>query len=137
MDLSKLTQGEKVIAGSGVALLIFSFLPWFEIGPFDNNGWDNFLSLLGILIGIAMVIVVLVQRFTTTQLPRLPVPWTQAMLIGGVASFVLVLLQFLVGDEISGVDMDRQFGLFLGLLASAGLAAGGYLRSREPADTTM
>ncbi|HET7654039.1 MAG TPA: hypothetical protein VFK42_13460 [Acidimicrobiales bacterium] len=135
MDLNKLTQGEKVIAGSGVALLIFSFFPWFGLGGGSHNGWDNFLSALAILIGVVMVAQIAIARFTETKLPDVPIGWGMLhMILGGVAA-VFVLLQLLVGDKVSAlgfsVDLDRKFGVFLGLLAALGLAGGGYLKWQE------
>ena len=137
MDFNKLSQGEKIIVVSGVLLLVFSFFPWFGLGEGSHNGWDNALSLVAVLIGIIMVVQVALARFTTVQLPALPVPWGQVHLGLGVLALVLVVLQLLLGDKIdvvvAEIDLDRKVGIFLGLLASIGLAAGGFLRSKEPA----
>ena len=42
MDLTKLTLGDKVLAGSGLALFIFSFFPWFGVDGYGGGGnaWD-------------------------------------------------------------------------------------------------
>jgi hypothetical protein len=146
VDLNKLSPAEKIIAGSGVALLIISFLPWFGLRSYSVNGWNNPLSSLAVIVGILMVVQIAFARFTSVTLPKLPVTWGRAHLILGVVAFALVVLQFIVGDKISAsgltglgirlsVDLDRKFGLFLGLIASAGLAYGGYQRSREPEAT--
>ena len=136
MDLSKLSQGEKAIAGSAVVLLIASFLPWFKldlgIAEPSRNGWGNVLSMLGILVGLVMLLQIVLAKFTTTKLPTPPVPWGRVHLILGVAAFALILLQAVVGDSVLGVDLDRAFGLFIGVLAAAGLAYGGFVRSKEP-----
>lgn len=140
MDFNKLSQGERIIAISGVLLLVFAFFPWFgletPIFELTRNGWDNVLSLLAVLLGIIMVLQVVLANFTTVQLPALPVPWGQVHLGLGVLAFVLVLLQVLLGDEVGGVDFDRKVGAFLGLLAALGLAAGGFVRSKEPEAAT-
>ena len=38
MDLTKLTLGDKVLAGSGLALFVFSFLPWFGVEGYGGGG---------------------------------------------------------------------------------------------------
>ncbi len=55
MDLSKLTLGSKIVAGSGILLLIDSFLHWQEVnfGPISDgvtmwHGW-------GVLIGLTLL----------------------------------------------------------------------------------
>ena len=61
MDLSKLTTGDKVIAGRGIALFIFSFFPGSGSTPASassaENGWYS-IFLAGrhpVLLGVAMV----------------------------------------------------------------------------------
>ena len=44
MDLNKLSPAERIIAGCGVALVVFSFLPWFGFGGSDHNAWKNTFS---------------------------------------------------------------------------------------------
>lgn len=142
MDLNKLSTGDKVIAGSGILFLISTFLPWWgldldELGTYSNSGWDYFLTgILPLLIIVAMIGVIYVTRFTTTALPKLPLPWSQVFLIAGGVVAVLLVLRVLVGSsEGSGafeVDLDRMWGLWVALLAALGVGAGGLLKSKEP-----
>jgi hypothetical protein len=138
VDLSKLTTSDKVVAGSGLALFIFSFFPWYGVEGFDGgrNGWDYFLfGIIPVLLGLAMLAVVAIKAFSSdTKLPDLPVPWGQAMLIAGVIAAVLVLLKLLMGDDVLGFDLDRKFGLILSAISAIGLAAGGYLKFQEGDD---
>ena len=134
MDLSKLSTGDKVIAGSGIALFIISFFPWFGldlgITDYSESGWSSVFSLLAILIGLAMVAVILLPMFGV-DLPDLNVPWWQILFIAGIVSAALILLQLLIGSSTAGVDLDRKIGVFLGLIAGIGLAAGGFLKKQE------
>jgi peptidoglycan/LPS O-acetylase OafA/YrhL len=142
MDLNKLSTGDKVIAGSGILFLISMFLPWWgldlaEFGTASNSGWDYFLTgILPLLIVVAMVAVIYITRFTTTALPKPPLPWSQVFLIAGGVVAVLLVLRVIVGSsEGSGtfeVDLDRMWGLWVALLAALGVGAGGFLKSREP-----
>ncbi|HEY5011086.1 MAG TPA: hypothetical protein VIK61_00070 [Acidimicrobiia bacterium] len=145
MDLNKLTQSEKVIAGSAIAFLIFSFFPWYGKGSYSRNGWSYFLfGIIPLLLAIIMVAQIAVSRFTETKLPDLPITWGQVHLIAGGLAAVLVLLKLIIGDKyglggsvlgvhLPSISLDRQFGIYLAFLASLGLAAGGFLKSREPA----
>ena len=141
MDLKKLSLGDQIIGGSGIVLLIASFLPWFKVdlGPFGDasaNGWDVgfFWCILPVLIGIAMVAVVAIRAFSPqTKLPDLPLPWDQALFIAGCVAAAIVVLKLLIGDS----PLDRGFGLFLAALASIGLAAGGYVKWKmDPAKSS-
>jgi hypothetical protein len=136
VDLSKLSLGDKVMGGSAALLFIFSFFSWFGIdvgfASYSENGWGSVFSLLGILIGIVILVVLILDKLTTVQLPTLPVPWKQAYFIAGIVCAVLILLQLLIGSSESGVDLDRKVGVFLGTLAALGVAAGGFLKNQEP-----
>jgi hypothetical protein len=140
MDLSKLTTSDKVVAGSGLLLFIFSFFPWYGVDGFDGgrNGWDYFFwGILPVLIGLIMLAVVAIKAFSPdTKLPDLPMPWGQVMLIGGVIAAILVVLKLLIGDDVLGFDLDRKFGLILSALSAIGLAVGGYLKFQEGDTTT-
>lgn len=139
MDLSKLTTADKLILGGGLAYLIFMFLPWYGVEGFDanNSGWDYFLGgIVPLILILIMCSHVLVSAFSPdTQLPDLPVPWSQVHLGTGVAAAVIVLLRVLIGSDIEtfGVDysLDRKYGLFLALIAAIVVAAGGVLKSKE------
>lgn len=133
MDLSKLTQSDKAIAGSGIVLFIASFLPWFKVSAFGftatGSGWDVGFLWAGLpaLLGLAAAGAVLGSKLGNVKLPELPVPWGQAYLIAGGVSAALVVLKLLIGEDFA----DRAWGLFLATLAALGLLAGGFLASKE------
>ena len=67
--------------------------------------------------------VLVIRLLADTQLPDLPVPWSQVHLGAGVVAAVLVVLRLLIGsDDVggvdTGVDLDRKYGLFLAVLAA-------------------
>jgi hypothetical protein len=141
MDLNKLSTADKVIGVSAIVFLIAFFLPWWgldtEFGSFDNAGSDYFLTgWLPLLLVIGIVVVVALQRFSTTRLPDLPLPWSQVVMIAGIVVGVLLVLRLIItSSDVPGpvdVDLDRQFGLFVATLAAIGVAVGTVLRSREP-----
>lgn len=142
MDLKKLTPGEMLITISGIVLLIFSFFKWYGVEfkiagqtlvSVSRNGWespDAFFSVVAILLGIVMAAYVIVTRLANVELPeRLgSIGWGVFLLAGGVIAFVFMLIKWL-----SNTDYTK-FGLYISLIASAGLAVGGFLTARERGD---
>lgn len=144
MDLNKLTLGDKVLAGSGIALFIFSFLRWYGLDrtvgtgsfkqsfSYSENGWDYFLfGILPALLALALVAYVVMRLLDGVDLPQLPVPWGVVVLGAAALAALLVILKLLMGASHSGVDLDRKYGIFLATLAALGLAAGGFLKFQE------
>ena len=130
-----LSIGEKIIVIAGLLLLIDGFLPWYsvDLGPFGDytrNGWQSpggLWSMLAILIGLAMAAVVVLKGLTEVEIPDNVggQSWARILLGGGVAALVLVVIKYL--NESSSVG----FGFYLGFIAAAALAAGGFLMYRE------
>jgi len=140
VDLKKLSPGEMTTGVSGVLLLVFSFFSWFgvdtPVGDFTRNGWQApkaFLSIVAILLGIILAAHVIVEKLTGVELPeRLgSIGWGVMHLAGGGIAFLFVLLKAIFGGDYFTVSLDRKFGLWLGLIASAGLLVGGYLMAKE------
>jgi len=130
-----LSVGEKIILPAGVVLFILGFLPWYsvDLGPFgsySHNGWQSpaaFWSILAILIGLAMAGVVGLKAFGTATIPDNVggVTWPKIHLAAGVVALVFLLIKFIGNHDYTA------FGLYLGIIAAAALAAGGFLMFRE------
>jgi hypothetical protein len=130
-----LSLGEKIILPAGVALFIVGFLPWYSVdlgvlGDYSHNGWQSpngFLSILAILIGLAMAGVVGLKAFGTATIPDNVggVSWPKIHLGAGAAALLFLLIKF-IGD-----NDYTAFGFYLGIIAAAALAAGGFLMFRE------
>lgn len=137
MDVKKLTTPDWVVGVSGILLLIFGFFPHFgkDFGPISYSRGPSIAGWLAILIGLAMVAVVVVQKLSTAKLPEVGIGYGQLLLFAGIATVVLELLNFVMGRSYGLGSLDVRIGLLLSLLASIGLAAGGYLESKEQAET--
>ena len=150
MDFSKLTTSDKVIAGSGFALLLFSFLPWYKftvsLGPLGGsasgtrNGWHYFLfGVVPVILAVGVVVVIYLQRFTTTDLPDLPITWAQAMIAASGLALLLILMRLVITDKVGSsilhINGSRAYGLFISFLAAIGLVVGCYLKMQEPENT--
>jgi hypothetical protein len=141
MDVPKLTLGARIAAASGVALLIVMFLPWYgvevsslSIGE-SANAWEVFsvIDIVLFLAGLIAVAVVLAKA--VGALPALPAP--AGTIIAAVGALALVLVVYRLvdspapGDLPDSIEVSRKVGLFLGLLASAGIGFGGYTLMNE------
>jgi hypothetical protein len=122
VDLDRLTPGDRIVAVSAILLLIFSFLPWFEVSAdfgdgslvsgenlVTGNGWDTgFLwSGIPVILGLVMLAHIGLSRFSPdTTIPE--APWGTIHLVLGAITAGLVVLKFLLGvDEgelIPGAD---------------------------------
>jgi hypothetical protein len=84
----------------------------------------------------------MVAKAAGADLPELgTVKWAHILLGAAIVAFVFILIKVIVGPSTHGVSLsgtgvskDRKLGIFLGLLASIGLVAGGYLNAKETGD---
>jgi hypothetical protein len=145
LDINRLNTGEKVVGVSGILLLIFSFFPWlgFSYAGFSasKSAWTFTLCWLAVVLGVLMAGIV-IAKAAGVDLPDLgSVRWAHILLGAAVIAFVFILIKVIVGPSTGGVDLsgtgvskDRKIGIFLGLIASAGLVAGAYLNAKETGD---
>ena len=147
MDTSKLTIGDQIAAASGAVLLIALFLPWYgvdvsagAISVSDSaSAWEalDFIDILLFLISLVAIGVPVAKAMGA--LPA-EVPGSLLVLAAGGLGVLLVLFRLVdlptpdLGDQ---VDFSRKFGIFLGLLATVGVAYGGWRANEEaPASST-
>jgi|RhiMetdeSRZDD1v2_1073273.scaffolds.fasta_scaffold145491_1 hypothetical protein len=148
MDLTRVNLGQKVAGVSGVLLILVMFaLPWFglKLGrgvvAFPNerteDAWGSYgvtriVLLVTALAAVGLVLLVASQG----QKGRLGV--ASSIVAGlGLLSVVLVVISIISPPDLGynfsgpGVDHTRKIGVWLGLIAAAGVAAGGYMASQE------
>ena len=130
-----LSLGEKIILPAGVVLFIVGFLPWYSVdlgafGTYSHNGWQSpggIWSILAILVGLAMAGVVAVKAFGTATIPDNVggVTWPKIHLGAGVVALLFLVIKYISDHDYTG------FGFYVGIIAAAALAAGGFLMFRE------
>ncbi|HKG36388.1 MAG TPA: hypothetical protein VKA89_08135 [Solirubrobacterales bacterium] len=142
MDVNRLTQGEKIAAGSAIALFIIMFLKWYGVdeagGAGDLSAWDafDFIDLILLL----TVIVTVGAAAAKASANRIDFPLSTAIAVLGGLSTLLVLFRLIVTPDIDvivgEIDLSRSYGVFLGLIAAAGIAYGGW-RAMDEEGTTF
>jgi len=144
LDTSKISFGEMIAGVGGLLLFLFMFLKWYGVEAdgvelVAGNAWESF-SFIDLLLFLAALVAVAVAALRAAgKLPALPIPAGQIVAIAGAVAVVLVLFRLIFtpggGEEVAGVEFDitRKLGVFLGLLASAAIAFGGYTAMNERA----
>ena len=127
MNFSRTSIGQRIAGIAGILLLLFLFLPWFGEGGVKLSGWEGQSSTDVFLLITALV--ALAAAFagpTGLVVPGLTLNGAAALL-GGVATILLLWLVLVDGD-------DRQYGMYLSLLAAAGVAVGSYMAAQVEGD---
>jgi hypothetical protein len=149
----KFTASDIVILASAVVLVVASFLTWIDFGsprlPIPQqalqqlgvdiprgtqNAWDHFPGFVYPLIAGVIAGVQVVMEKVRPQMPGhvAGFSWTQIDLLLGIWALLSVIA---VAFEDFGYG-DKGIGLWLTLVAAAGLLVGAILRLREPARAT-
>lgn len=141
MEVDKLSTGEKIAGVSGVLLFIFMFLDWFSVSASNGfvtisvggNAWDA-LDVIPIILLIAIVAAVGVAVVRLTDAVFEPaISMNAVVAVLGAISFLLILYRIISPPDsgVSGIDVSPEVGIFLSLIAAAGIAYGGYRAMQE------
>lgn len=147
MDLDRLNTGEKIAGVSAILLFIFMFFDWFGVevsgGGFSGSvpgaggsAWDalDFIPIV-LVITIAAALISAGLRLSDSVYEP-PISLNAAVAVLGGISTLLILFRIIVPPgfgSFGGVSVDGtvEFGIFLGLVAAAGIAFGGYRGMQE------
>jgi uncharacterized membrane protein YhaH (DUF805 family) len=148
VDLDKLGLGEKIASASAIALFIFMFFDWFSAevsassGNFTasasegGNAWDALDNIpIFLLITIIAVVALAALRLTDAAWEP-PFPASTVVAVLGIVSVLLILYRIIDppgGGDFAGVSVDVSpaFGIFISLIAAAGITYGGYRAMEE------
>lgn len=151
MDTSRLGRGEMIAAVSAIVLLLVMFIfDWFAVDFGEDdlglgaaavdtgaNAWTAF-SFIDIILFITILAAIgLAIMAANAQRPNLPVAGSALVAGLGLLSVLLILFRIISppggGDIPDGFDIGvtREIGVFIGLLAAAGIAYGGFQAMRE------
>src|SRR5690349_18936587 len=130
-----------IAAVSGIVLFISLFLEWYNVTAKNAfisvsrgaSGWEalGFIDILLFL--IAAIVVAIAVAKALSVLPNLPASTGLIILVLGVIAFLLVLYRIISipdngADAIPGVSVGRSWGIFVALIAAAGITVGGWMR---------
>ena len=141
MDVDRLSTGEKIAGVSAILLFIFMFFDWFTVSASNGfvsisvggSAWDA-LDVIPIILLIAIVAAVGVAVVRLSDAVFEPsVSMNAVVAILGIVSVLLILYRIISPPDsgVSGIGVDPAVGIFLGLIAAAGIAYGGYRAMQE------
>ena len=138
--MDNLRTGEKIAGASGVLLILIMFIfDWFtaDVGfgvSFGGNAWEVFggidiVLFLAALAGIALAVMAASQ--SQVDMPVALSAITAGL--GGLATLLVIYRIISPPDGGAGdlIDVSRSIGVFLGLIAAAGVTYGGWMAMQE------
>ena len=138
--MGELTRGNVIAALSGAVLLLVMFMSWFETGGGSTsavivgldttvNAWQafQFIDVICFLAALAAIAAAVISGGGNSA--RAPFP--PEVLAFGLGALSTLLVFYRVLNPV--LDAGRKLGLFLGFLASAGIAAGSWMAMQEAA----
>ena len=129
MDTSRVTLGDKIVAGAAIALIVdLAFLPWHQVFSFGSTALDppgGWWGTLALLLSLAIVGLTAIRRFTTLSLPVLPRPIGEVNLAATVVVLALLLLKLALDSDYLGV------GAYAGTVLAGVMVAGASLGKDE------
>jgi hypothetical protein len=137
--INTLSRPEQAILGGGILMLISSFFDWWHysvagFGSVGESGWGKpaeIWSILAILLSIVLAGIIGATKFGNMQMPALPEGVTWGKVWGGGAAAVVILM-ILKAWRITAVDVGGfGIGFFIGVVAAAAIAYGGYMLYTE------
>lgn len=125
MDLSKLTQNQRIALGGGILAIISFFLPWYGfsfagVGANISARNSGFLAWGGILFAIAGAVILVLKALEVSDVKVGNLAAEQFALVLAGVGVVLVVLRWLTESDLV------KYGLFLGLVSAAAVAYGAF-----------
>ena len=147
-DRNRLSQGELIAGIAGLVLLIDLWFKWygvkvsgaggvlkgFSIGV-SANAWESFGFIDLILFVVALVCIGVAVLRALNRMPDLPYPPATIIAIAGGLALLLILFRTISTPVdthgVSGIDVTRKIGLWIGLLSVAAITYGGWRAMQE------
>ena len=126
MDLSKIKNGQRIVLGAGLLLIIDIFLPWYGAFGFNINAFDSgFLAWFGSLCSIAAAVIIALKAFANMKMNAGPLKAEHLAFALAVLGAFFIFLRLVTETSL------MKFGLWLGLILAVVLAFGTFLCMKE------
>jgi hypothetical protein len=124
--LAELNHGAKVVLGSAILLLIFSFFSWFDVdlGPFGDAGVSMWHGV-GVVAGLLLIALIAWQAVRLANI-KLEIGVGPAMVTAFLAILTLVFVFIRWIDNPYGSAGDRTIWAWLGLILAIVMVVGAW-----------
>jgi hypothetical protein len=131
LRIESLGQGEKIAAGSALALFACMFLSWFNFSYTASNAWES-LHYSSPILAISIVATLGVAFAEVREMSIGEIPGGLVIFVLGCLSALLILFRLIDPISTPGIEGGStsgsvEAGAFLGFFAALGIAAGGYV----------
>jgi hypothetical protein len=151
-DRNRLSQGELIAGISGLVLLIDLWFKWYGVKVSAGGGllkgfsvgvsasaWEAFSLIDIILFLVALIAIGVAVMRGLNRMPDMPYPPATLVAVAGGIAVLLILFRILDTPVdthgVNGIDVTRKIGVWLGLLAAAGVTYGGWRAMQESGAT--
>jgi hypothetical protein len=148
------SNGELILGVGLVVALINWFIPWWWAYSFNyssiglsssggTGGFGDIWGILGFIVLLALIALFVIRTFAPQVLPALPAADYLIYAVGGVFILLMVVLFLTYAGTASvsgtGYSAGISIGFFIGLVAAAAIAVGGWLKKTDvqPATAPM
>jgi hypothetical protein len=152
-DRNRLSQGELIAGIAGLVLLIDLWFKWYGVkvsgagGALNNfnigvsaSAWQAFGLIDIILFLVALIAIGVAVMRALNRMPEMPYPPATLIAAAGAIALLLILFRTISTPVdtggVEGIDITRKIGLWIGLLAAAGITFGGW-RAMQEAPSTL
>ncbi len=131
LRIEQLGQGEKIAAGSALALFACMFLSWFNFSYTASNAWES-LHYTTPILAISIVATLGVAFAEVREMSIGEISGGLVIFVLGCLSALLILFRLIDPISTPGIEGGStsgsvEAGAFLGFFAALGIAAGGYV----------
>ena len=131
LSIERLGQGERIAAGSALALFACMFLSWFNFSYTASNAWES-LHYISPILAISIVSTLGIAFAEVRELDIGEIPGGLVIFVLGCLSALLILFRLIDPISTPGIEGGSaagsvEAGAFLGFFAALGIAAGGYV----------
>lgn len=131
LRIERLGQGERIAAGSALALFACMFLSWFNFSYTASNAWES-LHYISPILAISIVATLGIAFAEVREFDIGEIPGGLVVFVLGCLSALLILFRLIDPISTPGIEGGSaagsvEAGAFLGFFAALGIAAGGYV----------
>lgn len=132
MDLTKVSQGEKIAGITGILFIVDMWLNWWSGGSFagfslDFNAWElsDFMDIIWFVSALCGIGLFLMAANNVA----LNLPVAMSAIATGAGAFSTLLIIYRLIDPPYGAD--RSYGAFVGLILMGAMTYGAYMAMQE------